>query len=123
MFKLLIKKQNEELYWKESFDSLEELNLWLDEEKARSYWDNNNIIEILDLRPESQPNYNDVLIENAWAELRAKRNALLSECDFTQLSDCNLSDEDKIRYKVYRQALRDLPTNTIDPLNPIYPIL
>lgn len=60
-------------------------------------------------------------IEAAWENLRLKRNTLLSECDFTQLADAPFSAEKKQEYAEYRQILRDLPDNTLDPLNPIFP--
>lgn len=50
-----------------------------------------------------------------WAELRDLRNQKLTECDWTQFSDVSLSEEQKNSWKVYRQALRDLPDNITDP--------
>ena len=49
--------------------------------------------------------------------LREKRNLLLSETDWLALSDVTMSDA----WKTYRQALRDLPANTSDPSNPVWP--
>ena len=42
----------------------------------------------------------------ALAELRSKRNRLLTETDYLALSDSTLSDD----MTTYRQALRDLPS-------------
>ena len=50
-------------------------------------------------------------------ELREKRNQLLAETDHLALSDHVLSAE----MTAYRQALRDLPANTTDPANPVFP--
>ena len=50
-------------------------------------------------------------------ELRAKRNQLLTETDYLALADSTLTDE----MRDYRQALRDLPANTEDPANPVWP--
>ena len=50
-------------------------------------------------------------------QLRNKRNRLLSETDYLALSDQTMSDE----MTAYRQALRDLPANTADPENPVWP--
>lgn len=50
-------------------------------------------------------------------ELREKRNNLLAETDYLALADSTLTDE----MRTYRQALRDLPANTTDPENPVYP--
>ena len=55
-----------------------------------------------------------VLLEN----LRQRRNQLLTETDYLALVDSTLTDE----MQAYRQALRDLPANTVDPANPVWPI-
>ena len=60
-----------------------------------------------------------VLEALAWQDLRAKRDRLLSDTDKTQLPDFPNGD----LYVDYRQALRDLPQNTTDPFNPIWPEL
>lgn len=49
--------------------------------------------------------------------LRSKRNDLLAETDYLALADSTLTDE----MRTYRQALRDLPANTADPANPVWP--
>jgi len=41
--------------------------------------------------------------------LRMERNKLLLECDWTLLPSSPLSAEKQNEWKVYRQALRDLP--------------
>jgi len=55
-----------------------------------------------------------------WKELRALRDQKLTECDWTQIEDAPLTEEQKTSWKIYRQALRDLPGNTEDPKNPIW---
>lgn len=55
--------------------------------------------------------------EQPWNALRAKRNELLAETDYLALADSTLTDE----MRTYRQALRDLPANTADPANPVFP--
>ena len=47
-------------------------------------------------------------------EIRARRNALLLGCDWTQLPDSPLSHKEKQLWKTYRQALRDLPGSVSD---------
>lgn len=54
-----------------------------------------------------------------WPDLRAKRDALLAESDWTQLPDAPV---DAKAWAVYRQALRDLPENTTDPADPVWPV-
>jgi hypothetical protein len=49
--------------------------------------------------------------------LRTRRNQLLAETDYLALADATLTDE----MTAYRQALRDLPANTTDPANPVWP--
>jgi len=55
--------------------------------------------------------------EQPWKELRQQRNRLIAETDYLALSDSTLSAE----MAIYRQALRDLPANTTDPANPVWP--
>jgi len=56
--------------------------------------------------------------EQPWKELRQQRNRLIAETDYLALSDSTLSAE----MATYRQALRDLPANTTDPANPVWPV-
>lgn len=51
--------------------------------------------------------------EELFSALRRRRNQFLFESDWTQLQDSPLSEEDKNKWKIYRQELRDLP-NTIE---------
>jgi len=51
--------------------------------------------------------------EIAWNNVRKERNKRLAECDWTQLTDVTLVN--KADWDTYRQALRDLPTNTLNP--------
>ena len=48
------------------------------------------------------------IINRKWVEVRADRNARLAATDWRASSDLTLSDD----WKTYRQALRDLPTQT-----------
>jgi len=43
--------------------------------------------------------------------IRSQRNAMLGNCDWTQLGDAPLTDEQKAEWVTYRQELRDLPAN------------
>lgn len=52
-----------------------------------------------------------------WRQLRDERNARLAETDWMAVSDRTASAEQL----AYRQALRDLPSNTTDPANPTWP--
>lgn len=62
------------------------------------------------------------LWEQAAKRVRVERNARLRECDWTQLPDVPLEEEEKEAWRVYRQALRDLPNQPdFDPFNVIFP--
>ena len=51
--------------------------------------------------------------------LRDRRNDLLAKSDWTQGRDVTLSNDSA--WQTYRQALRDLPSNTADASNPTWP--
>ena len=51
-------------------------------------------------------------------ELRRQRNQLLAETDWWVFPD---SPDATAEQLAYRQALRDLPANTTDPANPVWP--
>lgn len=54
-------------------------------------------------------------------ELRSKRDALLTETDWTQLTDTTMDDEVTVLWQGYRQALRDVPQQQGFPLNVDWP--
>lgn len=54
-----------------------------------------------------------------WVAFRNERDKKLSETDWTQTNDIGLENEEE--WVAYRQALRDLPANTEDPTNPVWP--
>ena len=55
------------------------------------------------------PQYPNATNEQKWEQIRLWRNIELSQTDWTQLSD---SPVDALAWAQYRQALRDLPTQT-----------
>ena len=54
----------------------------------------------------------------AFETLRRERNAALAKTDWWASSDLSITQEQKD----YRQALRDLPANTPDPVDPTWPV-
>jgi len=64
----------------------------------------------------SEPAISD---ETKAALIRAKRDVLLKECDWTQLTD--VSVEIKTKWAPYRQALRDVPQQSGFPHNVVWP--
>jgi len=59
-------------------------------------------------------------IDDAWMYFRIERNRRLADCDWTRLDDAPQNNKDA--WAAYRQALRDLPTNTPDPTNVTWPV-
>ena len=56
--------------------------------------------------------------EAVWERLRNRRNADLAASDWTQVADATV---DRAAWAEYRQALRDLPKNTTDPREAVWP--
>lgn len=54
----------------------------------------------------------------SWINLRIERDRLLATSDWTQVPDAPV---DQQAWATYRQELRDLPSKTVDPLNPVWP--
>lgn len=65
------------------------------------------------------PPTEEEIIAEAWDILRSERNRLLSVSDWTQVADAPV---DAAAWATYRQELRNLPANTTDPMNPVWPI-
>lgn len=62
--------------------------------------------------------------DRALRQLRVDRDILLAESDINVIADrwMAMSVETQTAWSTYRQALRDLPASTSDPLNPIWPV-
>lgn len=63
------------------------------------------------------------LASEPWADLRAERDRLLrmSDLDPRNLADFPQTPAARDAWLTYRQALRDLPDVTSDPLAPVWP--
>lgn len=77
---------------------------------------------VCEINDEAISLHNQSIVDKQWEDLRAERNRRLAESDWTQLADCPLDTMEKLQYLNYRQALRDLPENTEDPTNPVWPV-
>ena len=55
-------------------------------------------------------------------ELRTKRNTLLADVDWVTLKAYSTDTPVPDEWKTYMQALRDLPSKTEDPANPVWPV-
>jgi hypothetical protein len=62
---------------------------------------------------------NEIPDEWVWERLRILRNRLLANSDLKMIAD---APWDVAPWKAYRQALRDLPANTIDPRQAVWPV-
>jgi hypothetical protein len=58
-------------------------------------------------------------IDTQWQVIRTQRNQMLKDSDWTQVADAPV---DKAAWATYRQALRDITTQT-DSFNIVWPIL
>lgn len=75
-------------------------------------------VTLVELEPEVQTMLDAYdPVPGQYEALRDERNKRLAETDYLALSDSTLTDE----MRTYRQALRDLPANTTDPANPVWP--
>jgi hypothetical protein len=58
-------------------------------------------------------------LDYVWERLRLKRNRLLAATDHRMVADAPWDTEP---WAAYRQALRDLPDNTSDPREAVWPV-
>lgn len=59
--------------------------------------------------------------EEKWAGVRSRRDTLLTGCDWTQVADAPLTEEQKTAWRNYRQALRDIPQAFATPEDVVWP--
>lgn len=59
--------------------------------------------------------------EHPWKNIRQERNRRLAEVDWVFSTDYQMEDGERSVWVAYRQALRDLPSVTEDPTNPMWP--
>ena len=56
-----------------------------------------------------------------WKDFRQERDGRLAEVDWIFSTDYHIPDQLRDEWTRYRQALRDLPSLTEDPENPVWP--
>ena len=83
-----------------------------------------NQLEVVDgvVQVKSQSAQDAEIEANLLDSLRRRRTFLLSETDWTDLPNSPLSSEKKAEWQNYRTALRDMPANTTDLENPVWPL-
>ena len=65
--------------------------------------------------------WNEYLTTQPWKEFRQERNQRLADVDWIFSEDYAIDDESYQQWLAYRKALRDLPSVTEDPANPVWP--
>ena len=69
-------------------------------------------VQVVDLTAQEQSDNANTQNSMMSTEKRNTRNSLLSDTDWTQMTDSPVTNEKKTEWANYRQALRDLPTNS-----------
>jgi hypothetical protein len=65
--------------------------------------------------------FQEIIREYSFKELRQERNQRLADVDWIFSTDYHIPDQLRDEWTRYRQALRDLPSLTEDPENPVWP--
>jgi FMN phosphatase YigB (HAD superfamily) len=71
------------------------------------------------LSPEQDYTRDTIPTDYVWERLRYRRDSLLAQSDFRMIPD---APWDREPWEAYRQALRDLPANTVDPRTAVWPV-
>lgn len=86
MFELIIKREDQSVYWTENFPSASHANEWIAREQTRPYWKASYTYEIVDHTP-PPPTQEEIDAENQRlaqvAALKTDLNALARKSDLT----------------------------------------
>lgn len=106
---------NYELLMPDYIEWLKSKNLWTDDDEIKYNQALQLKIEKEEEKIRLQKEIEDSL--DYWEILRINRNYKIQQSDWTQLGDVQsiLTDEKKQQWHNYRQNLRDLPSNIVDP--------
>lgn len=72
-------------------------------------------------KEEFEAKLQELIDAQPWKELREERNKRLSQCDWVATRAFTTNTPVPEEWKVYMQALRDLPATTEDPSSPVWP--
>jgi hypothetical protein len=73
-------------------------------------------------KEEFEAKLQELIDAQPWKELRTERNKRIAQTDYLAIPDFpHATEEVRQAWLDYRQALRDLPANTTDPENPVWP--
>jgi len=91
--------------------------------KHRETWESIRLPEGYEKPPkeEFEAKLQELIEEHKWKNIRQERNRRLTECDWVVIRATSTDTPIPEEWKVYMQALRDLPSVTEDPANPIWP--
>jgi hypothetical protein len=86
-------------------------------------WDEILLLDDYEKPPkeEFEAKLQELIDAQPWKELRQERNKRLTECDWVATKAFTTGTPVPDEWKAYMQALRDLPANTTDPENPVWP--
>ena len=73
-------------------------------------------------KEEFEAKLQELIDAQPWKELRQERNKRLTKCDWVVIRATSTDTPVPEEWKTYMQALRDLPANTEDPENPVWPV-
>ena len=72
-------------------------------------------------KEEFESKFQELMTVHYLKELRQERNRRLAEVDWVFSEDYSIDDDSYQQWLTYRKALRDLPSLTEDPENPVWP--
>jgi hypothetical protein len=91
--------------------------------KHRETWESIRLPEGYEKPPKDdfEAKLQELIDAQSLKELRQERNKRLAEVDWIFSTDYHIPDQLRDEWTRYRQALRDLPSLTEDPENPVWP--
>ena len=91
--------------------------------KHRETWESIRLPDGYEKPPkeEFEAKLQQLIEEHKWKDLRQERNKRLADVDWVFSEDYQIDDESYQQWLTYRKALRDLPSVTEDPQNPVWP--
>ena len=91
--------------------------------KHRETWESIRLPDGYEKPPkeEFETKLQQLIEEHKWKDFRQERNKRLADVDWVFSTDYQIDDTIYKEWLAYRKALRDLPSATEDPENPVWP--
>jgi len=107
----------------EALISLDPSRAWTvkDDSYDSIVWDDSDS-SLRPTREEVEAKLQELINAQPLKELREERNKRLAKCDWVAIRAFTTGTPVPDEWKAYMQALRDLPANTEDPVNPVWPV-